>query len=76
MKIATKLLSKKLGFRTMMDVIPLDTSLVRGSHGRINQPLGWDPVLITEAAANLSEEDDGRIHCTVVRDLLLSMLFN
>ena len=76
MKIAAKLLSKKLGFRTMMDIIPLDTSLVGGSHGRVHQPLGWDPVLITEAAANISEEEDGRIPCTAVRDLLLSMLFN
>jgi len=33
-RILAKLLGKKLGMRTMMDVIPLDTSLVRGSHGR------------------------------------------
>ena len=32
-KVATKLLKKKLGFRTLMDVIPLDATLVRGSHG-------------------------------------------
>lgn len=31
--IAKRLLQKKLGFRMMMDVIPLDASLVRGSHG-------------------------------------------
>ena len=74
--IARKLLAKKLGFRTMMDVIPLDASLVRGSHGRVQQPLGWDPILIAEAAANLSDDPDGRIPCTAVRDLLLSMLFD
>ena len=28
-----RLLQKKLGFRTLFDVIPLDPSLVRGSHG-------------------------------------------
>ena len=33
-RIAGKLLRKALGFRTVMDVVPLDTSLVRGSHGR------------------------------------------
>ena len=33
-KIATKLLKKKLGFRTLLDVIPLDATLVKGSHGR------------------------------------------
>jgi predicted AlkP superfamily pyrophosphatase or phosphodiesterase len=32
-KIAAKLLKKKLGFRTLLDVIPLDATLVKGSHG-------------------------------------------
>ena len=35
-RIALKLLSKKLGFRTMMDFIPLDASLIKGSHGQQN----------------------------------------
>jgi hypothetical protein len=34
LKIAWKLLKKKLGFRMLMDVIPLDATLVKGSHGR------------------------------------------
>tara|TARA_R110002049_G_scaffold309155_1_gene517698 strand:+ start:14076 stop:15449 length:1374 start_codon:yes stop_codon:yes gene_type:complete len=34
-KIMFKLLKKKLGFRTVLDIIPLDASLVKGSHGRI-----------------------------------------
>jgi predicted AlkP superfamily pyrophosphatase or phosphodiesterase len=33
LKIAGKLLKRKLGLRTLMDVIPLDATLVRGSHG-------------------------------------------
>ncbi|MDF1826474.1 MAG: alkaline phosphatase family protein [Verrucomicrobiales bacterium] len=33
LKIAGKLLRKMLGFRMLMDVIPLDASLVKGSHG-------------------------------------------
>ncbi len=32
-KILFRLVQKKLGFRMLMDVIPLDASLVRGSHG-------------------------------------------
>lgn len=46
-KIALRLLQKRLGFRMLMDVIPLDATLVRGSHGRrpVN-PKEW-PVLIT-----------------------------
>jgi predicted AlkP superfamily pyrophosphatase or phosphodiesterase len=34
LKIAWRLLQKKLGFRMLMDVIPLDATLVKGSHGR------------------------------------------
>jgi len=32
-RAAFRLLQKKLGFRYRMDVVPLDASLVRGSHG-------------------------------------------
>jgi predicted AlkP superfamily pyrophosphatase or phosphodiesterase len=33
LRAARRLLQKKLGFRTLFDVIPLDPSLVKGSHG-------------------------------------------
>jgi predicted AlkP superfamily pyrophosphatase or phosphodiesterase len=46
MQIAWRLLKKKLGFRMLMDVIPLDASLVKGSHGcRPRNPDDW-PVLM------------------------------
>jgi hypothetical protein len=32
-RVIRRLLQKKLGFRTLLDVIPLDSTLVRGSHG-------------------------------------------
>jgi predicted AlkP superfamily pyrophosphatase or phosphodiesterase len=35
LRAAGRLLQKKLGFRYRMDVVPLDASLVRGSHGRL-----------------------------------------
>lgn len=35
LKIAGKLMKKMLGMRMLMDVIPLDAMLVRGSHGRL-----------------------------------------
>ena len=41
-----KLLRKKLGFRYVMDVIPLDATLIRGSHGRIGTPREFHPVII------------------------------
>ncbi len=46
LKIAGKLLRKKMGFRMLMDVIPLEANLVKGSHGRIpGSPLEY-PLLI------------------------------
>jgi predicted AlkP superfamily pyrophosphatase or phosphodiesterase len=46
LKIAQRLLKKKLGFRMLMDVIPLDATLVKGSHGcRPRSKKDW-PVLI------------------------------
>jgi predicted AlkP superfamily pyrophosphatase or phosphodiesterase len=34
-RIARRLLQKKLGFRMTLDVVPLDASLVKGSHGLV-----------------------------------------
>ncbi|HZN65985.1 MAG TPA: hypothetical protein VFB66_11885, partial [Tepidisphaeraceae bacterium] len=34
LKIAAALARRKLGFRALMEVIPLDATLVKGSHGR------------------------------------------
>jgi predicted AlkP superfamily pyrophosphatase or phosphodiesterase len=48
LKILGRLLQKKLGFRMLMDVIPLDASLVKGSHGaRPSSPLDW-PIILSE----------------------------
>jgi predicted AlkP superfamily pyrophosphatase or phosphodiesterase len=46
LKIAWRLLQKKLGFRMLMDVIPLDAKLVKGSHGCRPQSKKEWPVLI------------------------------
>jgi predicted AlkP superfamily pyrophosphatase or phosphodiesterase len=48
LKIAWRLLKKKLGFRMLMDVIPLDATLVKGSHGARPKNVADWPVLITE----------------------------
>ena len=47
--VGWKLMKRKAGFRSLLDVIPLDATLVKGSHGR---QTGWDeegPVFITTA---------------------------
>ena len=48
LKIAWRLLQKSLGFRMLMDVIPLDATLVNGSHGRRPADKRDWPVFITE----------------------------
>lgn len=54
-KIAWRLAQKWLGFRMLMDVIPLDASLVRGSHGRCPaNELEW-PVLLSSRRELLSK---------------------
>ena len=46
LRILRRLVQKRLGFRMLMDVVPLDASLVGGSHGRCPEdPLDW-PVWI------------------------------
>jgi predicted AlkP superfamily pyrophosphatase or phosphodiesterase len=45
-RVAAKLLRRRLGFRGLMDVIPLDASLVRGSHGVCPANSDEWPVLI------------------------------
>ena len=46
LKIAGFFAKKKLGFRGLMDVIPLDASLVKGSHGRIPESSEDWPIFV------------------------------
>jgi predicted AlkP superfamily pyrophosphatase or phosphodiesterase len=46
LKIASFLLKKKLGLRGLLEVIPLDASLVKGSHGRDRVAAQHRPVLL------------------------------
>jgi hypothetical protein len=45
-----KLLQKKLGFRMLMNVIPLDARLVKGSHGCRPANTADYPLIATERA--------------------------
>jgi predicted AlkP superfamily pyrophosphatase or phosphodiesterase len=69
--LGSRLVRKKLGFRTLMDVIPLDASLVKGSHGRIPDDPSKGPLLMTREADLL---DDGELAATGVHDLILAHL--
>jgi len=72
LRMGWKLLRKTLGFRTLFDFIPLDARLVRGSHGRVEQPAEAAPLLI--APGDRSDLPDP-LPCTAVRDLILDTLF-
>lgn len=62
-KIGMKLLKKKLGFRYLMDVISLDASLVKGSHGRMPEDsMDW-PIFVGSQA---SEQNSIEIEPTEV----------
>jgi predicted AlkP superfamily pyrophosphatase or phosphodiesterase len=52
-KVAWRLLQKQLGFRMLMDVIPLDAGLVKGSHGVCPSSANDHPVIIVEDPALL-----------------------
>jgi predicted AlkP superfamily pyrophosphatase or phosphodiesterase len=57
LEIAKFLLKKKLGLRGLLEVIPLDATLVRGSHGRDKVPAEERPVLLgTEFPVNRAED--------------------
>ena len=47
LKVIRKLLAKKLGFRTIMNVIPLKAELVGGSHGRMPEDQKDFPVFLS-----------------------------
>ncbi len=72
--IGWKLLKRKLGLRQLLDVIPLDATLVRGSHGRIDLPDHTQPVLIEPSAGghgDIKPQDGGTIPCTAVHERIL-----
>ena len=54
--VAWRLMKRKLGLRTLLDVIPLDATLVKGSHGAVpDNPKDW-PVAIARRKALLHDK--------------------
>ncbi|OQD42672.1 alkaline phosphatase family protein [Croceivirga radicis] len=48
-KVAWKLAKKKLGFRSVLDIIPLKAELIKGSHGRKPEDKADWPIFISNA---------------------------
>jgi len=55
LRAAYKLVRKLLGFRYRMDVIPLDATLIKGSHGTLDIGKEYYPVLICKSNTLASE---------------------
>jgi hypothetical protein len=74
LRIARRLAQKKLGFRYYMDVIGLDATIVKGSHGRLPIPGREEsegPVFICSSKAIEADA----IPMTAVKEMLLDLQF-
>ena len=72
LRIGLRLAQKVLGMRYLMDVIPLDATLVRGSHGRLTDRTEDGPLIISSVPELLA---DGAVAATDVKELLLCHVF-
>jgi predicted AlkP superfamily pyrophosphatase or phosphodiesterase len=67
-KVGWTLAKKALGFRYLMDVVPLDASLVQGSHGRPTDQAGAGPLVISSEPSLLPADS---VRATDVKNLIL-----
>lgn len=76
LRVARRLAQKKLGMRYLMDVIPLDASLVRGSHGRLPEDPAEGAVYLCSAPFGPGNPAprDGVVPMTSVGERVLALL--
>ena len=68
LQILWRLLRKNLGFRTLLDVVPLDASLVKGSHGRPVAARAGRPLFACESPPSpLPGEIDSTEVCGLIK---------
>ena len=73
LKVARRLLARKLGFRNLLDVTPINgTTLVKGSHGLVTERAQDGPLVISSAPDLLPE---GSLDATAFKDLILAHVF-
>ena len=73
LKVGATLAKKIMGFRYLMEVIPMDATLVKGSHGRVTASADKGPLFITQQKSLVSQD---HISATDVCGLLLNHLTN
>jgi predicted AlkP superfamily pyrophosphatase or phosphodiesterase len=71
--VGRRLLARKLGFRALLDVIPLEARLVKGSHGRVTHEPEQGPLFISNTPDLVPS---GSVQATDVRDLMLRHIFD
>jgi hypothetical protein len=69
--VGWKLFKRSLGFRTLLDVIPLDATLVHGSHGRQDISGDEGPLIMSKEVRLVTRE---RVASTDVAGLILKHL--
>jgi predicted AlkP superfamily pyrophosphatase or phosphodiesterase len=69
-RAAWRLLQKKLGFRALLDVVPLNPGIVRGSHGLAAMEAADQPLLIGTGPIS----DTAELLMTAVAELILGRL--
>ena len=68
-RVAAFLLKKKLHLRSLLEVVPIDATLVKGSHGRVPESSHDHPVLICDQAIAPSADE---VRASAVYSLLRS----
>jgi len=71
--VGWRLAKRAFGLRVLMDVIPLDASLVKGSHGRLTDDSADGPVFMSSEPKLVSDEP---VAATAVCDLILAHVFD
>jgi predicted AlkP superfamily pyrophosphatase or phosphodiesterase len=71
--VGWRLAKRALGLATLMDVIPLDPTLVKGSHGRLTDDARDGPVFVTSEPGLIP---DGPVAATAVKDIVLRHVFD
>jgi predicted AlkP superfamily pyrophosphatase or phosphodiesterase len=71
--IGWRLARRALGFSTLMDVIPLDATLLKGSHGRRTDDPCEGPVIVSSEPRLLP---DAPVAATAIKDIVLRHVFD
>jgi len=76
LRVIRRVLQKKLGFRSLIDVIPVDGGIVRGSHGRLPDSEDDGPVFLSSMPFGTCgpEPTRGSVEMTSVFERTLSAL--